>query len=156
MTGTIDPTAVISPSAKVSGTAIIEAGAILGSYCQIDENVRIGIGAIISDHVFIGRGSVIRPGSVVTMNVPGGVVVSGNPAKCTGKATGNNEDGHQARYAIPQDANWNYCKAESCRRMIYWILTPAGKRMPVDTDGTPHFVTCPAAGRFRNKRKLHS
>lgn len=52
----------------------------------------------------------------------------------------------------------------SCRARIIWLLTPAGKRMPVDADSVEpeddafefgkhvsHFATCPDAGKWRGK-----
>jgi acetyltransferase-like isoleucine patch superfamily enzyme len=40
----------------------------------------IGLGSIIMPGISIGRGSVVGSGSVVTKDVPDGVVVGGNPA----------------------------------------------------------------------------
>lgn len=57
-----------------------------------------------------------------------------------------------------------------CDLVVYWIFTPAGKRMPVDTSGQygyppshpnaephagrgiSHFVTCPGADQARRSR----
>jgi acetyltransferase-like isoleucine patch superfamily enzyme len=47
----------------------------------IEDDVWIGIGAIILKGVTIGRGARIGAGSVVTSNIPAGVEVSGNPAR---------------------------------------------------------------------------
>jgi maltose O-acetyltransferase len=47
----------------------------------IEDDVWIGAAAIILPGVTIGKGSVIGAGSVVTKDVPSGVVVAGNPAK---------------------------------------------------------------------------
>lgn len=41
----------------------------------------IGAGAIILPGVTVGDGSVIGAGSVVTKDVPGGVVAAGNPCR---------------------------------------------------------------------------
>lgn len=43
-------------------------------------------------------------------------------------------------------------KCRSCGAPIEWVLTESGKRMPVDPDGTSHFVTCPEASKWRKKR----
>jgi acetyltransferase-like isoleucine patch superfamily enzyme len=48
---------------------------------RIDDDVWIGIGAIILKGVHIGFGAKIAAGSVVTKDVPAGVTVAGNPAK---------------------------------------------------------------------------
>lgn len=145
----IHPSALIAETAQIMDEVTIGPGAILGANCCIDEMAIIGMGAIIGDQVHIGRKSIIKPGSVVLMNVPDGVIVAGNPAKCIGLAS--NAGREPVKYAVPVDAMLTQCRASECRRSIYWIITPAGKRMPVDTDGTPHFATCPAASRFRRK-----
>ena len=51
---------------------------------EIDENVFIGIGSIIMPNVYIGKNSIIAAGSLVTKDVPSGVIVAGNPAKIIG------------------------------------------------------------------------
>ena len=47
----------------------------------IEDDVRIGMGAMILKGVRIGRGATVAPGSVVTSDVPAGVTVEGNPAR---------------------------------------------------------------------------
>ena len=47
----------------------------------IEDDVRIGIGAIILKGVHIGRGAHIGAGAVVTKDVPDGARVEGNPAR---------------------------------------------------------------------------
>ncbi len=47
----------------------------------IEDDVWIGINAIILKGVTIGRGSIVGAGSVVTKDVPEMVVVAGNPAR---------------------------------------------------------------------------
>ncbi len=46
----------------------------------VSDDVWIGARSIILKGVIIGRGSIIASGSVVTKDVPPGVVVGGNPA----------------------------------------------------------------------------
>ena len=46
----------------------------------IEDDVFIGMQSLIRKGVTIGRGSVVGAGSVVTRDVPAGVVVAGNPA----------------------------------------------------------------------------
>jgi acetyltransferase-like isoleucine patch superfamily enzyme len=47
----------------------------------IEDNVWVGINCIILREVAIGEGSIIAVGSVVTTDVPSGIIVDGNPAK---------------------------------------------------------------------------
>jgi len=39
-----------------------------------------------------------------------------------------------------------------CGRPIRWEETKAGKRTPVDLDGTTHWATCPNASEFRRPK----
>lgn len=43
-------------------------------------------------------------------------------------------------------------KCRSCGADIIWTVTEAGKRMPVDPDGTSHFATCKDADSWRKKK----
>lgn len=52
-----------------------------GSFIRIEQDCWIGAGAIILNGITIGEGSIVGAGSVVTHDVPSGVVVAGNPAK---------------------------------------------------------------------------
>ncbi|MBA3483980.1 MAG: acyltransferase [Pirellulales bacterium] len=47
----------------------------------IEDDVHIGIGAIILKGVYVGAGARIGAGAVVTANVPPGATVQGNPAQ---------------------------------------------------------------------------
>lgn len=47
----------------------------------IEDDVLIGANAVILEGVRVGKGSVVAAGSVVTKDVPSGVVVAGSPAK---------------------------------------------------------------------------
>lgn len=50
----------------------------------IEDDVRIGIGAIILKGVRIGIGARVGAGAVVTRDVPAGAVIAGNPAREVG------------------------------------------------------------------------
>ena len=54
---------------------------IISRPIRIDDDVSIGIGAIILKGVHIGRGARIAAGSVVSRDIPAGAVVTGNPAR---------------------------------------------------------------------------
>ncbi len=53
----------------------------------IQDGVFIGVNCLILKGVTIGHGSVIGAGSVVTKNVPPGVIVAGNPARVLGNVS---------------------------------------------------------------------
>jgi UDP-2-acetamido-3-amino-2,3-dideoxy-glucuronate N-acetyltransferase len=55
-------------------------------------NVLIGANVAVLPGVSMGRGAVVRPGSVVTENVPANAVVSGNPARIVAYV----DSGHEA------------------------------------------------------------
>ena len=50
----------------------------------IEDDVWIGFGATVLKGVRVGRGAVVTAGSVVTRDVPAGMVVAGNPARVLG------------------------------------------------------------------------
>lgn len=56
-------------------------GLELGKPIEIGEDVWIGGGAIICPGVTIGARTVIGSGSVVTKNIPAGVIAAGNPCR---------------------------------------------------------------------------
>lgn len=60
----------------------ISAGA--SSPITIEDDVFIGMRALILKGVTVGRGAVVGAGSVVTKDVPRGSIVAGNPAKVVG------------------------------------------------------------------------
>lgn len=64
-------------------------GAILHS-CTVEDNVLIGMGAIVLDGAVIGRDSIVGAGALVTKNtqVPPGSMVLGSPAKVKRALTG--------------------------------------------------------------------
>ena len=51
--------------------------------CTIEDNVLIGMGAIVMDNAYIETGSIVAAGAVVTQGtrVPAGSIYAGNPAK---------------------------------------------------------------------------
>lgn len=72
---------IIATGSHVIGDINQAAGAGYSKDITIENGVWIGIGSIILNGVTIGRGSVIAAGSVVTSNIPAGVLAAGVPAK---------------------------------------------------------------------------
>lgn len=85
----VDMNAVIGARGKLGKNVHLGAGAVVAgvleppskSPCEIGDNVLIGANAVILEGIKIGNGSVVAAGSVVTEDVPAGVVVAGSPAK---------------------------------------------------------------------------
>jgi len=76
---------ILGPHAIGSGTLIHERvtiGVRAGEKGRPDigEKVWIGRDCVIYGHLSIGDGATVLPGSVVSINVPAGAVVAGNPA----------------------------------------------------------------------------
>ncbi len=57
---------------------------------------------------------------------------------------------HPIVFPIPEGTPAATCS--SCRDTIRWIVTAAGKRMPVNLDGTSHFTTCEFADQHRKRK----
>jgi acetyltransferase-like isoleucine patch superfamily enzyme len=65
-----------APGGNLGARPVVESRPV-----RIDDDVWIGIGAIILKGVHIGKGARVEAGAVVTRNVATGVVVAGNPAR---------------------------------------------------------------------------
>lgn len=85
----IDMNAVVGGRAIIGNNCHIGAGAVVAGVIEppsakpveIGDNVLVGANAVILEGVSVGSGSVVAAGSVVTQDVPEGVVVVGSPAK---------------------------------------------------------------------------
>lgn len=85
----VDMNAVVGARGKLGKNVHLGAGAVVAGVleppskdpCMIGDNVLIGANSVILEGVKVGNGSVIAAGSVVTEDVPEGVVVAGSPAK---------------------------------------------------------------------------
>ncbi|OIN57783.1 gamma carbonic anhydrase family protein [Arsenicibacter rosenii] len=67
---------IIGNSVSIAHNAIVHG-------CTIEDNVLIGMGAIVMDGAVIGEGSIIAAGAIVTQRtiVPPGSIYAGNPAR---------------------------------------------------------------------------
>ncbi|HBN56632.1 MAG TPA: gamma carbonic anhydrase family protein [Lachnospiraceae bacterium] len=63
-------------------------GAILHG-CTIEDEVLVGMGAVVMNKAVVGKGSIIAAGALVTQNtvIPPGSLVMGNPGKIRRQAT---------------------------------------------------------------------
>lgn len=74
-------------SASVGHHAVLEdfvninPGAVLSGFVTIGEGAEIGTGATISNNIKIGKRCLIGAGSVVTKDIPDGMIAYGNPCK---------------------------------------------------------------------------
>ena len=96
----IDMNAVLGARAKIGKRSHIGAGAVVAgvleppskSPCEIGDDVLVGANAVILEGVCVGDGAVIAAGSIVTKDVPSGVVVAGSPAKIIKSVDENTKD----------------------------------------------------------------
>src|SRR5947207_1964369 len=51
---------------------------------------------------------------------------------------------------VPKNADRAICRG--CGAKILWVITPKGKRMPLDENGRPHWGTCSRPEIFRKKK----
>ncbi|MDO4287918.1 MAG: 2,3,4,5-tetrahydropyridine-2,6-dicarboxylate N-acetyltransferase [Eubacterium sp.] len=85
----IDMNAVVGARGTIGKNCHIGAGAVVAGVLEppskqpviIEDDVVVGANAAILEGVRIGKGAVVAAGSVVTEDVPAGVVVAGTPAK---------------------------------------------------------------------------
>ncbi len=85
----IDMNAVLGARAAVGSRCHIGAGAVLAGVLEppsatpviVEDDVMVGANAVILEGCRIGKGAVIAAGSVVTGDIPAGMVAAGCPAK---------------------------------------------------------------------------
>ena len=73
----------------------------------IEDEVWIGANATVIGGVTIGKGSIIGAGSVVTRDIPGGVIAYGNPCKVRRKITDKDKISPENIFRIIADENDN-------------------------------------------------
>lgn len=77
----INTSASVDHDCVIGDSAHVGPGVHIGGGTEVGRGVWIGIGATLIDHIRIGAGSIVGAGSVVTRDVPDGVVVYGVPAR---------------------------------------------------------------------------
>lgn len=85
----IDMNAVLGARATIGKNCHIGAGAVIAGVLEppsatpviIEDNVLVGANAVVLEGVRVGKNAVVAAGSVVTQDVPEGVVVAGTPAR---------------------------------------------------------------------------
>jgi len=147
ITSKIHYSAHVGKGARIADTAKVNAGACVGDNVFIDAHVTIGMNATILDDVHVEAGAIIGPGAVIAMNVGEGLVMSGNPARCTGRTNTYNPD--ETCFAIPPDLYAKECERENCNELVYTLKAGHQKRtVVVDLDGRPHCYTCQDANKL--------
>jgi acetyltransferase-like isoleucine patch superfamily enzyme len=66
---------------QIGDFSTIQPSAVIAGGCKLGSCVTIGIGAKLINNVTIGDDTIIGAGSVVTKNIPSGVVAFGNPCR---------------------------------------------------------------------------
>ena len=83
----IEPGAIIRDRVSIGKNAVIMMGAVINIGAEIGEGTMVDMNAVIGargqlgKRVHLGAGAVVAAGSVVTEDVPAGVVVAGSPAR---------------------------------------------------------------------------
>ncbi len=77
----INTSASVDHDCVIGDAAHVGPGVHIGGGTEVGRGVWLGIGATLIDHIRIGAGSIVGAGSVVTRDVPEGVVVYGVPAR---------------------------------------------------------------------------
>jgi hypothetical protein len=54
-------------------------------------------------------------------------------------------------WAEPPAEGEKVASCRSCGAEVMWVLTKAGRRAPINRDGTSHFSNCPQADSWRRK-----
>lgn len=77
----IDDLAYVAHNVTIGRNCLIMASSILCGGCTIGDGVEISPGAIIRENVTVSKGARVGLGSIVTRDVPSGLLVAGIPAR---------------------------------------------------------------------------
>ena len=78
---TINRNVSIGHDTIIESYSTINPGANIAGFVKIGMGTSIGMGTNIIDHITIGKNSIIGAGSLVTKDIPDGVIAYGNPCK---------------------------------------------------------------------------
>ena len=78
---TVNRNVSIGHHSRIGKFSTIHPGVNIAGYCQIGASVTVGMGVDVVDSVSIGDRSIIGAGSLVTKDIPEGVLAYGSPAK---------------------------------------------------------------------------
>jgi sugar O-acyltransferase (sialic acid O-acetyltransferase NeuD family) len=81
--------ASIGHDVEIGDHARIGPSVTLAAFCRIGARTSVNLGAIVLDRVHVGAETVIGAGSLVTKDIPAGVVAYGAPARVIRKKDGN-------------------------------------------------------------------
>lgn len=77
----IGPFAVVEQNVMIAANVIIRPHAVLEKNCRIDEATWVGEGAIVRANIHIGPNTRVAPYTVVERDIPGNMVIAGQPAR---------------------------------------------------------------------------
>ncbi len=78
---TINRNVSVGHHTTIGAFSTINPGANIAGFVKIGEGTSVGMGANIIDRVTIGKNTIIGAGSLVTKDIPDGVIAFGNPCK---------------------------------------------------------------------------
>jgi len=100
---TVNRCVSVGHETRIGRYSVIGPGVSIAGSVTIGEKCTLGIGATLIDRLQVGDGAVVGAGSLVTKDIPAGMVAYGVPAKAIRK----NEEQDFARYQSSRSFNQN-------------------------------------------------